>query len=104
MYVNFVSIDSSHSCSIDLYISEPISIFHIYKQDLKIMFLNSFLNKMSQVVAYVSVTDSDSGPNGVTQCSVQQEEFTLEKLDSDTYKVGLVLSCHVYHVTIMRQC
>ena len=76
--------------------SEPMSnIFHIYKQDLK-NFHHVF--KMSQVVAYVSVTDSDSGPNGVTQCSVQQEEFTLEKLDSDTYKVGLVLSCVVLFI------
>ncbi|GAB1604151.1 protocadherin beta-15-like [Argonauta hians] len=63
-------------------------------------------NKINSFIAYVIVTDTDSGPNGEVVCDLKHDKFKLTKIDSKEYK--MVVKGHLdreirdhYKVSIM---
>ncbi|XP_029645453.1 protocadherin beta-15-like [Octopus sinensis] len=44
-------------------------------------------SKIGSFIAYVMVTDNDSGPNGEVICDLKHDKFKLAKIDSKEYKM-----------------
>ncbi|XP_036365292.1 protocadherin beta-15-like [Octopus sinensis] len=44
-------------------------------------------SKIGSFIAYVMVTDTDSGPNGEVICDLKHDKFKLAKIDSKEYKM-----------------
>ncbi|GAB1604137.1 protocadherin beta-15-like [Argonauta hians] len=44
-------------------------------------------SKVNSFIAYVIVTDTDSGPNGEVVCDLKHDKFKLTKIDSKEYKM-----------------
>ncbi|GAB1604152.1 protocadherin beta-15-like [Argonauta hians] len=46
-------------------------------------------SELDSFIAYVIVTDTDSGPNGEVVCDLKHDKFKLPKIDSKEYKIIL---------------
>ncbi|CAI9733458.1 protocadherin beta-15-like [Octopus vulgaris] len=44
-------------------------------------------SEVDSFIAYVMVTDNDSGPNGEVSCDLKHDKFKLAKMDSKEYKI-----------------
>ncbi|GAB1604142.1 protocadherin beta-15-like [Argonauta hians] len=64
-------------------------------------------SKIGSFIAYVIVTDTDSGPNGEVVCDLKHDKFKLTKIDSKEYK--MVVKGHLdreimYHYKVSIVC